>query len=163
MLFYIIAILGLLFLSFVFSGSETAFFAMTKSMRDKIKEDRYFAIHEFRHLGPGVERKEIAPNINLIENLLLNPSMLLATILLSNLIVNTSASSIFTLLIITLSRTYHFPRDLFITIGGIMMMLLLIVVGEITPKIFALRNPARFAIKSAWIINFFSKVLIFVT
>ncbi|MEO0076782.1 MAG: hemolysin family protein [candidate division WOR-3 bacterium] len=162
MIFYIIAILILLFFSFVFSGSETAFFAITKSMREKIKEDYYFVIRESRHVGFGIE-KEAPSNINLIESLLRNPSALLATILFSNLIVNTSASSLFTLLIITLSNNYHLPRDLFITIGGIIMTLLIITVGEITPKIFALRDPSKFALKFAWIINLFSKILIFVT
>lgn len=153
MIIYLIIVIILLFFSFIFSGSETALFAFTKPMRKKIKEDAGFTI----------KNKSILVHLNIIELLLSNPSALLATILFSNLLVNITASSLFTLFVITLSKTYNLPRDLFITIGTIVMTILLVIIGEITPKLIALREPPRFALKTAWFINFLSKTFLFIT
>ncbi len=153
MLIYLLTVLILLFFSFVFSGSETALFAFSKLMRDKIRQDSTWTI----------KNQHIIYHLNIIESLLKDPSRLLATILFSNLLVNTTASSIFTLFVITLARHYNLSRDLFITFGGLVMTILLVVFGEVTPKIIALRKPPRFALKTGWFVNFLNKIFSFIT
>jgi CBS domain containing-hemolysin-like protein len=153
MLIYVVIVLALLFFSFVFSGSETAFLSFPKAARRKIREDSGFTI----------KSRSIRPRLNMIESLLADPSNLLATILFGNLLVNTTASSLFTLFVIILAKTYHLSRDLFVTIGVVVMSILLIVVCEMAPKIIALRQPARFALTTAGLINFLSNTFRFIT
>jgi len=153
MLIYLLVILILLFFSFIFSGSETALFTFTKTSRVKIKSDSEFTI----------KPRRVRAQMDIIESLLASPSNLLATILFSNLLVNTTASALFTLFVVILAKTYNLPRDLFISIGALVMTILLVILGEVTPKIIAIRNPARFAIRTAWFINLLSKVFSFIT
>lgn len=154
MIIYLLVVIILLFFSFIFSGSETALFAFTQTSRTKIREDS-----ALKH----VQGRSIVTRLNTIESLLNNPSGLLATILFSNLLVNTTASSLFTLFVITLARTYDLPRDLFITLGAIVMTIMLVTLGEITPKVIALRKPARFALQIVGVINLVSKIFSFIT
>lgn len=153
MFILLFVVLLLLFISFIISGSETALFAFTKITRAKIRADT----------GATIKSRTILLHLDIIETLLNNPSRLLATILLVNLLVNTSASSLFTLFMIVFAKTYNLPRDLFVMIGAIVMMILLITVGEITPKIIAIRKPARFALRTAWFINLLKKIFAFIT
>lgn len=153
MFIYLLIIVVLLFLSFVFSGSETAFFAFSKSshagLRQKLVVSHY--------------NNKILSRLNIIETLLTNPSRLLATILFSNLLVNTTVSSIFTLFIITLTKSYNLPRDLFVSIGAIFLSIILVSLCEITPKVLALRKPGRFVLRTAWFINVLGKMFSFIT
>jgi putative hemolysin len=153
MLIYLIIVIILLLLSAVISGSETALFAFNRTMRAKIREDTRYTIKD-RH---------ILNRLNIIDSLLNNPSSLLATILFSNLLVNTTMSSLFTLFVIVLAKNYNLPRDLFITIGALVITTLLVTIGEIAPKIIALRQPSRFALHTTWLVNLFSKGFSFIT
>jgi CBS domain containing-hemolysin-like protein len=143
----------MLFFSFVFSGSETALFAFSKSEREKIRQDT----------GLTIKKPGVIFHLNIIEALLQDPSRLLATILFSNLLVNTTASSLFTLFVIIIAKHNNWSRDLLITIGGVVMTVILIVCGEVTPKVIALRKPSRFSLRTAWFINFLSKIFSFIT
>jgi CBS domain containing-hemolysin-like protein len=102
-------------------------------------------------------------HLNIIETLLKDPSRLLATILFSNLLVTTTATSLFTLFVILVANHYNWSRDLLIAIGGVVMTILLVVCSEVTPKVIALRQPPRFALRTAWFINFLSKIFSFIT
>ncbi len=153
MLIYLVIVFILLLLSAILSGSETALFAFTRTMRTKIREDTRYTIKD-RH---------VLNRLNIVDSLLNNPSSLLATILFSNLLVNTTASSLFTLFVIVLAKNYNLPRDLFVTIGALVMTVLLVTIGEITPKIVALRQPSRFALRTTWFVNLFSKCFSFIT
>jgi putative hemolysin len=153
MIIYLIIVLILLFLSAILSGSETALVTFTKTMRAKIREDTHYTI----------KNPHVLARMNIIDTLLDNPSYLLATILFSNLLVNTTASSLFTLFAVDFAKNYHLSRDLFITIGALVMTVLLVSIGEIAPKVIALRQPSRFALQTTWLVNIFSKTFSFIT
>ncbi|MDH5185638.1 MAG: hemolysin family protein [candidate division WOR-3 bacterium] len=139
MLWYLTIVIICLFFSALFSGSETALFSISKIVLAQLKE---------------AKRK----NISRIEHLLSNPPRLLGTILLSNLLVNITASSVFTLLVVAFSRYYGLAPDLYLGIGAVMMTGLLLVFGEVTPKVWAAKRPVSFATFSSSLIVLLSKL-----
>ncbi len=126
MLWYLVTIIVLLACSAFFSGSETALFSLTPGKREELKSGRPKPSHR-------------------IEQLLADPGRLLGTLLLGNLIVNTAASGLFTLTLITLSRRSGTSEALLLGIGGIVMTVVLLIFGEVTPKVLAARSPGFFA------------------
>jgi putative hemolysin len=126
MLWYLLAIAVLLVFSALFSGSETALFSLTPGRREELKNTR-----------PNSARR--------VDGLLSDPGRLLGTLLLGNLIVNTAASSVFTLMLLVLARRYSASEALLLGVGGIVMTVVLLIFGEVTPKVLASRNPGRFA------------------
>ena len=126
MLWYLLAIVVLLVFSALFSSSETALFSLTPGRREELKNAR-----------PHAARR--------VDGLLSDPGRLLGTLLLANLIVNTAASSIFTLALLVLSRRHGVSEALLLGVGGIVLTVILLMFGEVTPKVLASRNPGRFA------------------
>jgi putative hemolysin len=126
MLWYLVAIAVLLIFSAFFSGSEAALFSLTPGKRDELRATR-----------PRASRR--------VELLLGDPASTLATLLLANLVVNTAATGLFTLFALNLARRTHSNELLFLGVGGVVMAVLLLVVGEVTPKVIATRRPARLA------------------
>lgn len=80
-----------------------------------------------------------------IFNLLEFPRRLLVTILLCNTIVNVAVTIISVTLAIDIAKTYGFNQDLVLTIQIISVTLLILFIGEITPKIWASKYPVAFA------------------
>ncbi len=126
MLWYLLAILVLLVGSAFFSGSETTLFSLTPGKREELKESR-----------PRAARR--------VDSLLSDPGRLLGTLLLGNLIVNTAASSLFTLALLALARRSGASEALLLGAGGIVMTIVLLIFGEVTPKVLASRNSGYFA------------------
>ncbi|MEO0091814.1 MAG: hemolysin family protein [candidate division WOR-3 bacterium] len=153
MFIYLIIVIILLVFSFIFSGSETAFFSFTETMRTSMRENARYSSAARNYLK----------YLSIVENLVNNPSTLLATILFGNLFVNTSASSVFTLFVITMAKKYNLAVDVFVSIGAIFMTALLLIFGEITPKVIAVRNPKAFALKTSNLIYVLSKLFGFIT
>lgn len=122
----LLALVLLLAFSALFSGAETAFFSLTAGQREALRSER-----------PKVSRR--------IENLLAEPVQLLGAILLGNLIVNTTASALFTVLALKLARRTGGSAALYAGIGGLVMTLVIIVFGEVIPKLAAARTPVAFA------------------
>lgn len=127
MLWYLISIAVLLACSAFFSGSETALFSMTHGQREALK-----------HLRPKASRR--------IELLLADPDRLLGTLLLGNLVVNTAVSGLATLVLLAVVRQTGYGGALVIGLGGVAVTILLLVFGEVTPKMVASRSPVRFAV-----------------
>ncbi|MEO0072106.1 MAG: hemolysin family protein [candidate division WOR-3 bacterium] len=125
MIGYLLIICLLLILSLLFSGSETAFFTIAG------QKEKFLSANSFTSNS----------QTSFIKNLLNNPPRLLSVILIGNLLVNTTASSLFTLFAIKLAEFCPWPTNLILTIGGIAFTIVLIMIGEITPKILAVRNP----------------------
>ncbi len=123
---YLAAICVLLVLSALFSGSETALFSMPHSAHDRLR-DR----------DPKAARR--------VDRLLKRPARLLGAILISNLVVNVSASALFTLAIITWAAETGRSPTVYLGIGGFVMTGVLLVFGEVTPKVMASHAPGRFA------------------
>ena len=117
-------LLDLLFLTFLlllsagFSGSETALFSLSEAELAGLRG------------GAGSGERRVA-------SLLRRPSSLLAALLIGNLLVNTVASVMATSLL--LSRL----GDGGLVVAVPVMTVLILLVGEITPKLLALRYPRR--------------------
>ncbi|MEO0082308.1 MAG: hemolysin family protein [candidate division WOR-3 bacterium] len=122
-----LAAIGVLFvLSAVFSGSETALFSLSHASREWLQKEK-----------PSAGRR--------VSQLLAEPERLLGTILLGNLLVNISASAFFTLAIIDWAGRANRNPDLYLGFGGLVMTGLVLVFGEVSPKIIASRRPDAFA------------------
>lgn len=129
-----IVILVILFaLSFLFSGSETILFSLTRAQRQRIGE---------RDVVAG-ER---------IEECLRDSALLLSTILVGNTLVNFAIAALgYNLFVQT------FPGGAYITIP--VMTILLLFLGEITPKQIALRYAEKLAPFAARLLLFWRMVL----
>ena len=124
----------LLLFSAFFSSSETAF---VSSRRSRI-----------RHLMEGGNKKA-----NLIHKMMEEPDKVVAAIVIGNNIVNIAASAIATSLAINLFGN----EGIGIAIGA--MTFLILVVGEITPKGFAVKNAERLILAFARPLYYVIKVL----
>ncbi|MFC1809849.1 CNNM domain-containing protein, partial [Candidatus Omnitrophota bacterium] len=112
--------ISLLFLSAVFSASETALFSLS-----------------------SIERKRIASAVdwrsNILHGLMTHPSKTLGTILIGNMLVNTALTCLFTLYALS-----HYPHEWF---GAqlIIFTFILLIGGEVVPKNLALAWNVRLA------------------
>lgn len=104
-----------------FSGSETSLFSM-----NPIK------LHHLEQRNPSTA--------SIISRLLAHPSRLLVTILMGNQIVNILASSTASDILLQLFGDTFGP-----IIATVLMTFLLLIFGEVTPKIIAVQFPERFA------------------
>ena len=130
----------LILLSAFFSGSEAAYFSLSQEMIDGLKESTL-------------------KNSNRVVNLLKRPRHLLITILVGNTIVNVSAASVAAILTTDLSVHLHFSRSLAIFSEVVVVTLVLLVFGELTPKIVAVKNSYKFAAAVSIPLTIFSYIL----
>ncbi len=116
----------LIILSAFFSGSEAAYFSLSREMLDRLAESSSSIAHRVVHL-------------------LKKPRQLLVTILVGNTIVNVSAASVAALLTRDLSVYFQFSSDLAMVVEVILVTTILLLFSELTPKIIAVKNPYKFA------------------
>lgn len=117
----IIVLILLVWLSAFFSASETALMSISKIRLRSMVED-------------GVK------NAEKISNMLENPNRLLSGILVGNNLVNICASSMATALAIQIS-----PKN-GVGIATVVMTVVLLIFGEITPKTLAAQNAEKFSL-----------------
>ena len=129
MLFFI-----LLVISGFFSGSETAFFAIDQVTQEKL----------------SASSKRSAKRVL---RLLAHPRRLLITILIGNTLVNVTAASLAAIITTRLCDRAGFNRELGVFINVIVVTFLILVLSEITPKIFAVKNSERFALSVSLLIK----------
>ena len=137
-----ITLFFLLICSAVISGAEVAFFSISTTQLDSI-QDNYF--------------KEKV----LIEKLLKKPKRLLATILVANNFINIALVLLFS----NISQVYLSTIDnhlLSLLIEVVVISFIILIFGEILPKIFANRNNLIFARYTAFIIFRLDKFLLFI-
>ena len=144
----IVVLLLLLLCSALISGSEVALFSLSPSDLDVEEDDKRF-------------RK-----LNIIQGLLKQPKKLLATILVVNNFINIAIVLLFDAL------GGYFLHDIntiwwgwlnarfFIEI--VLVTLLILLFGEILPKIYASRNTVQFAIRVAYPLKVLNKLLFFI-
>lgn len=139
---HLIVIFVSLLLSVFFSASETAFFSLSKVQLLKIK-------------------KEFPDKYERVLRLLKNPRQLLILILLGNTIVNVTAASTAAIIAIFLSKNllYRHAEAAFIMVEIILMTLLVLFWGEITPKLLAYRSPVKVAIFTSFLLEVLSYLL----
>jgi len=129
-----IAILVVLFVfSAFFSGSETAFFSLGKVRFKQIE-----------NLRSPAAKKAIY--------LLSDPHKLIITILIGNTLVNIAASSIMA------DIFYTQMGEKGIGVSIIVMLLIILVFGEVTPKMFALSNAQKFSFFASFPLLFFERL-----
>ncbi|WP_185872298.1 gliding motility-associated protein GldE [Blattabacterium cuenoti] len=146
LVFYFVLIIILLLFSALISGSETAFFCLEKKTIDK-------------------ERKKNSYKGNLVLKILKNKKKLLATILISNNFSNIGIVILSSYLITEFLENEYFifynqfyiPINFFLEVGLLTFILLLF--GEIIPKIYASKNNFYFAIFMSKPLLFLSKIL----
>ncbi len=73
------------------------------------------------------------------------PRRLLVTILLGNTIVNVAASIVAVTLTLQLASYYKISSDLALTIQIVLLTILIVLIGELIPKVWASKNPLSFA------------------
>ncbi|MFH1665738.1 MAG: hemolysin family protein [Candidatus Omnitrophota bacterium] len=116
----IVVFISLLFFSAFFSGSETAFLSL-----DKIR---------LKHIESRDD-----PSARRVVKLLADPHKLLVTILVGNTLVNIAASSILSDLI------YGTMGEKGVGVSIVFITILLLIFGEVTPKMFARANDEKVA------------------
>jgi putative hemolysin len=116
-LFLFIVLMGL---SGFFSSSETSLFSLSRSQLEQMRRDGN-------------------PRVPLIERLLSQPRRLIVTILIGNEFINVAASALSAEIVIELLGAENKLVNLFV------MVPILLLVGEITPKTLAIRNNTVFA------------------
>ena len=132
MLYQFVFIIILLFCSAFFSGVEVALFSISnlriKRFEKETKEGKILA--ELRR----------------------NPKRLITTILLGNELINILATSVMTSFLI------YFFKSKALILSTIIMLILILIFGEMTPKLLALEIPEKFALSSAKPFYFFYKL-----
>ena len=138
----LILVFFLLISSALISGAEVAFFSLQmKSLED-------------------TEDSELTQSIRRVISLLKKPKRLLATILVANNFINIAIVLLFASLSKTIFKSIENQLIvLFIEIGIITTIILIF--GEILPKIYANRNALAFSKRIAPIIRFLDKFLLF--
>jgi len=118
-------------LSGFFSSSETSLFSLSNVQLEQMRRDQH-------------------PRIGLIQRLLSQPRRLIITILIGNELVNVTASVISAAIVIRVLGAENKWINLLI------MVPLLLVVGEITPKVLAIRHNVAFACFESRLVEFFA-------
>lgn len=131
----IIFVFILIFLSALVSGSEVSFFSLNSQNLEELSEID--------------KKKEVQ-----IRNLLENPNKLLATILIANNFINVA---IIVLSSYLTSEIFDFSSSslLQFVFQVIIITFILVLLGEITPKVYAKQNAVRFSKRITSLIRFF--------
>ena len=131
----IIFVFILMFLSALVSGSEVSFFSLNSQNLEELSEID--------------KKKEVQ-----IRNLLENPNKLLATILIANNFINVA---IIVLSSYLTSEIFDFSSSslLQFVFQVIIITFILVLLGEITPKVYAKQNAVRFSKRIISLIRFF--------
>jgi Mg2+/Co2+ transporter CorB len=129
------ALVLLILLSAVFSGSETALMAINR-----------YRLRHLARIGHGGARR--------VETLLRQPDRLIGLVLLGNNFVNILASSIATLIALRLWG------EAGIAIGAALLTVVLLIFSEVTPKTLAALHPERLAFVAGYYLSALMAVLL---
>jgi putative hemolysin len=133
-MFTILLFIILLLLSAFFSGSETALFSLSGFQKKRIQSS-----------DPS--------SFTAIDKLLSSPSRTLAIILIGNMIVNITATSIATIFAISVFGEKG------VAVSIVCMTFILLVFGEVTPKTYAIKYPDMFSRFCSKPLDIFGKIV----
>ena len=122
----ILIITALLIISAFFSGSEVALFSLDKKKVKDLKKDH------------GLFNRYIFL-------LLEYPRRLLVTILLGNTVVNVAASIIAVTLALDIAKAFDYSPEIVLLVQIVVLTLLVLIIGEVTPKLWANKYPFQFS------------------
>jgi putative hemolysin len=118
----VFTLVGLLLLSAFFSGSEVAFFSLKKkNLNEDFKSSRLV--------------------LRYASNLIAYPRRLLITILVGNTLANVAASIVSVSLALEFAALYQIKVDIILTAQIILITIIILLFGELIPKVFASRYP----------------------
>ncbi len=123
---YLIIFVILLLLSGFFSASETAFFSISQTDIERMRNKNDFGSRQ-------------------VVQLLAHPKKLLITIIIGNTIVNISAASLAAIVTLQISETLAIDIKIGILIDIIVVTFVILICSEIIPKVAAIRNSIRVA------------------
>ncbi len=135
-LMYTITFFVLLLLSAFFSGSETAFFSLTKSNVQKLAQ------------GKSAAGKQVA-------FLLKEAKKLLVAIIIGNTITNVAIATIATLIATKLNASFQWNETIFLLLNVVLVTLIILIFSEIIPKVTAVKNAKKLATKLVYPLTFF--------
>lgn len=130
----LVAFVVLMALSAFFSSSETSLFSLNRLQLEQMRQHRN-------------------PRVTLIQRLLSQPRHLIVTILIGNELVNVAASVISAAIVIKLLG----PEAKLLNL--VIMVPVLLLVGEITPKTLAIRNNVAFASFQCRFVDLFARAI----
>jgi putative hemolysin len=136
----IVVFLALLVLSAFFSGSETAFFSLSKAQ-----------VRSLRERTDSSARRVVS--------MLDRPRELLVAILIGNTVVNTSAASVAALAVTQAALAAGLDPRWALVVQILIVTFLLIVLVEISPKVFALRHNERWALLMSGLVRLATLIL----
>jgi len=121
-LYQVILLIVLLLLSAFFSGSEVAFFSIKKkNLEDEFKSSKLI----YRYAS----------------NLIAFPKRLLISILVGNTVVNVAASIISVSIALEIAHIYRVKVNVILTVQIILITFIILLFGELLPKVFASKHP----------------------
>ncbi len=126
---------ALLYFSGFFSGSETAFFSLSKL--------------DLGEMPPGSR----------VRRLMERPERLLIAILVGNTLVNVATGSLGALAALALGRAHHYPEGLTIALEVGVVTFVILVVGEVAPKMYAMQRNVAVARRNAGLLSVVMGVL----
>ena len=127
-------------LSAFFSSSETAFFSLSNENRNRLRDKR-------------------SKNADRVLSLLEKPKDLLITLITGNMIVNMAATAITAILAIELSNYIEGSVAIIIAISILVVSVVILILGEIIPKLFAAKNSEKIAVSFSFAVMIFSYML----
>lgn len=139
LLFGIVGIIILLFFSAMISGSEVALFSLSQSDLDELNSKN-------------------SSKANIINELLAKPKKLLATILVANNFINIGVVILFSYSLNSVFSVIQSTLLKFI-VEVILVTFLLLLFGEVLPKVYASRNNIKFALLITYPLSVLDKLL----
>jgi len=143
---YFVSLIILLLLSALISGSEVAFFSLSKTDLDAAANSK-------------------SKKSQLVASLLKKPKKLLATILISNNFINIAIVILSHLIVeqflsnIKINvNLFFFTADLKVLVELILITFIILLFGEVLPKIYANKNALSFAIKMVYPLKLLNKL-----
>ncbi|MGC9337622.1 MAG: hemolysin family protein [Candidatus Cloacimonadia bacterium] len=137
----IVLIIVFIIFSAFSSGSETAFFSLSKAYRKKL--ERSNAIHQ-----------------KYAARLLKHPQQLMITLILGNDSANVAISALSAGLALQISQSVSFiSESVALTIEIILVTMLILIIGDITPKTYAIQSAERFAPRVSLVVGFLKIIL----
>jgi putative hemolysin len=120
---------ALLYFSAMFSGSETAYFSLSKLDLDQL------------------------PAGGRIRRLMERPERLLIAILIGNTLVNVAAGSLGALVALHVSTALAYPEGLAIALEVGLVTFVILVLGEVAPKMYAMQRNVQFARRNSTLLT----------
>ncbi len=121
------------------SMTEASLFSVSRLAVERLK-------HELETGKVGTRHPERRRRVSEVEALLARPNRLLGSILIANTLFSVSLSAVGTLVGVMVADRTGRSEALVLTLTGVVLLAALLVLGEVAPKMIAVRRPMRIAL-----------------